>query len=158
MTSLVVVPVGGMSRLTREAISAALSLGDEVTAVTVCYGDPEEEKAVAGFSRQWAEWDPDVPLITLPTMHRSLAPPIVKYLRTLEAEARYQRVVVLIPEVQPARPWQWILHNQRGSVLNRAIRQGTENVVICRLRFRMTHLAPDEQANQSAPASPADHS
>jgi hypothetical protein len=39
-------------------------------------------------------------------------------------------------------------------VLNRAIRQGTDNVVICRLRFRMTHLAPDEQADQAAPASP----
>src|SRR5450755_2794701 len=37
LTSLVVVPVGGMSRLTREAISAALSLGDEVVAVSVCY-------------------------------------------------------------------------------------------------------------------------
>ena len=161
MTALVVVPVGGMSRLTREAISAALSLGDEVTAVTVCYSDPEEEKAVASFRRQWEEWDPDVPLVTLHTMHRSLAPPIVKYLRTLEEEARYQRVVVLIPEVQPARPWQWILHNQRGSVLNRAIRQGTENVVICRLRFRATHLTPDEQASpadQGAPASPADRS
>jgi amino acid transporter len=161
MTALVVVPVGGMSRLTREAISAALSLGDEVTAVTVCYSDPEEEKAVASFRRQWEEWDPDVPLVTLHTMHRSLAPPIVKYLRTLEAEARYQRVVVLIPEVQPARPWQWILHNQRGSVLNRAIRQGTEDVVICRLRFRATHLTPDEQASpadQGAPASPADRS
>jgi amino acid transporter len=158
MTSLVVVPVGGMSRLTREAISAALSLGDEVTAVTVCYADPEEEKAVASFRQQWEEWDPDVPLIALHTMHRSLAPPIVKYLRTLEAEARYQRVVALIPEVQPAKPWQWILHNQRGSVLNRAIRQGTDNVVICRLRFRMTHLAPDEQSNQGAPASPSDQS
>jgi amino acid transporter len=161
MTALVVVPVGGMSRLTREAISAALSLGDEVTAVTVCYSDPEEERAVASFRRQWEEWDPDVPLVTLHTMHRSLAPPIVKYLRTLEAEARYQRVVVLIPEVQPARPWQWILHNQRGSVLNRAIRQGTEDVVICRLRFRATHLTPDEQASpadQGAPASPADRS
>jgi hypothetical protein len=127
----------------------------------VCYSDPEEEKAVASFRRQWEEWDPDVPLVTLHTMHRSLAPPIVKYLRTLEAEARYQRVVVLIPEVQPARPWQWILHNQRGSVLNRAIRQGTEDVVICRLRFRATHLTPDEQASpadQGAPASPADRS
>jgi amino acid transporter len=154
MTSLVVVPVGGMSRLTREAISAALSLGDEVTAVTVCYPDLEEEKVVASFRQQWEAWDPDVPLIALHTMHRSLAPPIVKYLRTLEEEARYQRVVVLIPEVQPAKPWQWILHNQRGSVLNRAIRQGTDNVVICRLRFRMTHLAPDEQADQAAPASP----
>ncbi len=146
LTSLVVVPVGGLSRLTREGISAALSLGDEVTAVTVCYADPDEEQAHAAFRHQWQEWDPDVPLVTLHTAHRSLGPPIVKYLRTLEQEERYQRLVVLIPEVQPSGPWQWVLHNQRGIVLDRAIRQGTENVVICRLRFRLTHLAPDEQA------------
>ena len=41
-----------------------------------------------------------------------------------------------LPEVQPARPWQWILHNQRGFVLDRAIQKGTDNVVICRLHFR----------------------
>ena len=66
MSSLVVVPVGGMSRLTAEGVSAALSLGDEVIAVTVCYADPE------------------------------------------------------------------------GFVLDRAIQEGTTNVVICRLRFRLT--------------------
>ena len=47
LSSLVVVPVGGMSRLTVEAISAALSLGDEVVAVTVCYADPEDAAADA---------------------------------------------------------------------------------------------------------------
>ncbi len=146
LSSLVVVPVGGLSRLTREAISAALSLGDEVIAVTVCYPEPEEERVVASFQEQWEAWHPNVPLVTLRAAHRSLSPPIVEYLRTLEEEERYQRLVVLIPEVQPTRPWQWILHNQRGVVLNRAIRNGTENVVICRLRFRLVQLAPDEQA------------
>jgi amino acid transporter len=150
LTSLVVVPVGGMSRLTREAISAAISLGDEVVAVTVCYADPDEEQVHASFRAQWEQWHPDVALITLHTPHRSLGPPIVKYLRTLEQEERFQRLVVLIPEVQPASPWQWILHNQRGVVLDRAIRQGTENVVICRLRFRLAHLAPDEVAEPGA--------
>ena len=95
MTALVVVPVGGMSRLTREAISAALSLGDEVTAVTVCYSDPEEEKAVASFRRQWEEWDPDVPLISLHTAHRSLAPPIVVLPLLVLLSVR----VVVFPEV-----------------------------------------------------------
>src|SRR6266851_537748 len=144
LSSLVVVPVGGLSRLTREAISVALSLGDEVIAVTVCYPEPEEER-VASFQEQWEAWHPNVPLVTLRAAHRSLSPPIVEYLRPLEEEERYQRLVVLIPEVQPIRPWQWILHNQRGVVLNRAIRNGTENVVICRLRFRLVHLASDEQ-------------
>jgi hypothetical protein len=150
MMSLVVVPVGGMSRLTREAISAALSLGDEVVAVTICYADPDEERAHESFREQWDAWHPNVPLVTLHTAHRSLGPPIVEYLRTLEHDDRYERLVVLIPEVQPAGPWQWVLHNQRGIVLNRAIKQGTDDVVICRLRFQLARLAPDEQPEPSA--------
>ena len=136
MSSLVVVPVGGMSRLTAEGISAALSLGDEVIAVTVCYADPDDEAADAHFREQWQAWHPNVPLVTLYTQHRSLAPPIVNYLRQIEAEDRYHRLVVLIPEMQALHQWQRILHNQRGFVLDRAIQEGTANVVICRLRFR----------------------
>jgi hypothetical protein len=30
-------------------------------------------------------------------------------------------------------------------VLNRAITSGTDNVVVCRLWFRLAHLAPDEE-------------
>ncbi len=52
--------------------------------------------------------------------------------------------MVLIPEVQPARPWQQILHNQRGFVLERAIQRGTVNVVICRFRYRMEALAASQ--------------
>jgi len=145
-SSLVVVPVGGMSRLTQEGISAALSLGDEVVAVTVCYADPADEEHDAGLRRQWEEWDPGVPLLTLHTAHRALGPPIVDYLRDLETQDRYHRIVVLIPEVQPARPWQRILHNQRGFVLDRAIQKGTVNVVICRVHFQRTTWAARDAA------------
>ncbi len=110
-SSLVVVPVGGMSRLTVEAISAALSLGDEVVAVTVSYADPDDAGADARFRDMWAAWHPDVPLITLRAARRSLGQPVVDYLRTIEQVDPQRRLVVLIPEVQPARPWQRILHN-----------------------------------------------
>ncbi|HLQ54969.1 MAG TPA: APC family permease [Streptosporangiaceae bacterium] len=141
LSSLVVVPVGGMSRLTVEAISAALSLGDEVVAVTVCYADPEDTQVEAHFRDRWDAWHPNVPLITLRSEHRSLAPPIVDYLRKIENEDRYHRLVVLIAEVQPARPWQRILYNQRGFVLDRAIQRGTVNVVICRLHFKLSAVS-----------------
>jgi hypothetical protein len=140
-SSLVVVPVGGMSRLTVAAVSAALSLGDEVIAVTVCFGDPEDTEMDAHFRDQWDAWHPNVPLVTLRTAHRSLAPPIVDYLRTTENEDRYHRLVVLIPEVRPGRPWQRILFNQRGFVLDRAIQRGTVNVVICRLHFKLSAIS-----------------
>jgi hypothetical protein len=128
-----------MSRLTQEGISAALSLGDEVIAVTVCYADPDDADKADRLGAQWDDWHPGVPLVTLRTTHRSLAPPIVDYLRKLEMQDRYHRIVVLIPEVQPARPWQRILHNQRGFVLDRAIQKGTANVVICRLHFQLAN-------------------
>jgi hypothetical protein len=95
------------------------------------------------FREQWQAWRPEVPLITLRSVHRSLAKPIVHYLRHLEAEDKYHRLVVLIPEVQPTGPLQWLLHNQRGIILDRAIRRGTANVVLCRLRYRLQTLAAD---------------
>jgi len=137
-TALVVVPVGTMSRLVREAISAALSLGDEVIAVNVCYDDdPDDEGLSARLHEDWDRWHPDVRLVTLHTSHRSLGPPIVGYLTELEQTNRQDQLVVLIPEVQAARPWRRILHNQRGFVLEQAIQRGAPNVVICRLRYRL---------------------
>jgi amino acid transporter len=157
LSSLVVVPVSGMSRLTFEGVSAALSLGDEVIAVTVCFADHDDELADAHFREQWEDWHPNVPLVSLHTVHRSLAPPIVSYLRQLEDEARYHRLVVLIPEMQPLHRWQQILHNQRGFVLDRAIQKDTDNVVICRLRFQATTWSAADSAAAAADSGAAAH-
>jgi hypothetical protein len=147
----------GLSRLTAEGISAALSLGDDVVAVTVVYTDSDgdgdgdgDDAPEAPFREQWQAWRPEVPLITLRSAHRSLAKPIVHYLRQLEGEDSYHRLVVLIPEVQPTGPVQWLLHNQRGIILDHAIRRGTANVVLCRLRYRLETLAADPAAAPDA--------
>jgi amino acid transporter len=152
--SLVVVPVAGLSRLTAEGISAALSLGDDVIAVTVVYtdeaDDPDDVPDVS-FRAQWETWRPEVPLVTLRSEHRSLGKPLIAYLRVLEAEDRYHRLVVLIPEVEPARAWQWLLHNQRGMLLERAVRRGTSDVVMCRLRYRLAALTAAPDGEHAAP-------
>jgi hypothetical protein len=139
--SLVVVPVAAISRLTAAGIEAALSLGDEVVAVTVCFTDPDDEAADTSFRDSWAQWHPNVPLITLHSTHRSIAKPIVKYLCDIEAKDKYHKLVVLIPEVPP-RFWEYLLFNQRGAILDRAIRRATANVVLCRLRYRLDQFAP----------------
>ena len=71
------------------------------------------------------------------------------YLSRLEAAERYHQLVVLIPEVQPPRFWDYLLFNQRGVILERAIRRGTANIVLCRLRYRLEHFTP-------RPGGPAD--
>ena len=151
--SLVVVPVSGMSRLTAEGVSVAMSLGEDVIAVTVVYTDEADDPADVpdvDFRAEWEAWRPEVPLLTLRSGHRSLAKPIVHYLHSVEVEDKYHRLVVLIPEVEPSKPWEWVLHNQRGIILERAIRRGTNNVVLCRLRYRLATLA----ATPSTPAAP----
>jgi amino acid transporter len=135
--ALIVVPVRGLSRLTEEGISAALSLGSEVQAVTVSYTGQADEHEQAKFHERWQEWRPDVPLVDLVSDHRSLGPPIAKYLHDLEQANPHRRIVALIPEVQPKQVWLRVLFNQRGGVVDRAIRQGTDDVVICRLRFQL---------------------
>jgi hypothetical protein len=117
-----------------------------VIAVTVCFADPEDEATDVSFRQQWEEWKPNVPLVTLRSMHRSIAHPIVKYLCQIEEEDKYHRLVALIPEVQPPRFWDYLLYNQRGAILGRAIRRGTANVVLCRLRYRLEQLASSDGA------------
>jgi hypothetical protein len=141
--ALVVVPVGEISRLTREAVGAALSLGDGVVAVTVSATDPDDKEKAEAFRERWAAWQPDVPLEVLYTERRSLTRPLVDYLTVLAAEAPagpggYERIMVLIPEVEPRRPWHRLLHNQRGAVLDRAIRRHT-SAISCRMRFHIDH-------------------
>ncbi|MGP3638401.1 amino acid permease, partial [Streptomyces sp. 24-1644] len=133
--SLVLVPVSSLTRLTNEALTAAVSLGDEVRALTVCHPDPEDRETTEALERDWALWNPGVPLVRLPSARRSLGRPITAYVRELRTTDPGTRVTVLIPEVEPEHLWQRALQNQRGAVVAHAVRRDT-NVVVCRLRFR----------------------
>ncbi|KIF01996.1 amino acid permease [Streptomyces sp. RSD-27] len=135
--SLVVVPVSGLSRLTSQALTAARSLGDDVLAVTVTHPSAEDREAAEALRRDWELWKPGVELIELPSETRSLGRPLSAYVRKLAQTHRDAQVTVLIPETEPARLWQRLLQNQRGSVVAHAVRRDTD-AVICRLRFRVT--------------------
>jgi amino acid transporter len=128
--SLAIVPVGAVNRLTKEAISAALSLGDRVVAVRVTH--PDEPEETTEFIKAWERWAPDVNLALVNDTHRRLVGPIVEYVRGVGEP----QVFVLIPEVEPAHVWQRVLQNQRGAVLAHALRRDTD-AIVCRLRFRL---------------------
>ncbi|MEU2558503.1 APC family permease [Streptomyces longispororuber] len=134
--SLVVVPVSGLSRLTHEALNAAVSLGDEVRAVTVTHPDPEDRAAAAALRSAWERWNPGVDLVELPSPARTVGRPVAAYVRRVYRYHPGTRVTVLIPEVEPAHLWERLLQNQRGAVLAHAVRRDTD-AVICRLRFRL---------------------
>ncbi|MCW2938534.1 MAG: amino acid permease [Actinomycetia bacterium] len=129
--SLVIVPVGDISKVTAHALHAALSLGDDVIAVSV---HPTADQS-AEFRARWDEWNPGVRLDTLESPDRSLVHPIVDYVR--QAEQGNRQIAVLIPEVEPRR-WRYrILQNQRGLILATVLRAITD-VVVCTIPYRLT--------------------
>ena len=69
--SLVVVAVTAVSKMTAAALTTALSLADEVVAVSVQFDD----EGAASLRADWDRWDPGVPLTVLrPALARSPGP------------------------------------------------------------------------------------
>ncbi len=123
---IVVVPVAGVSRLTQYAISEALSISQNVIAVTVVTADPDPSTGhTDSLSHQWDRWNPGVPLRVLHTQYASLAGPIVAFIDKLRQQ-HDQQIVVLIPVVRPDHLRDRLLHNQIDLILTRALRTRTD--------------------------------
>jgi hypothetical protein len=130
--TLVIVPVTSVSRLTRHAISEALSLGQEVIAVSVVIDQGEDSQhAAQALEREWSVWNPGVPLRILHTEYASVVRPIVAFIDEAREDSS-QQIVVLIPVVVPEHVRYRILHNQVDRVLSAALRTRTD-VVIARV-------------------------
>ncbi|MFF2125208.1 APC family permease [Streptomyces olivochromogenes] len=129
--SLVIVPVGEVSRLTQHALSAARALGHEVVAVAV-HADPVKVRALR---ESWDRWNPGVRLDVVDSPQRSLVEPIVEYVQRAEEGGR--QIAVLIPEVEPLHRRYQILQNQRGLLLAAALRARTD-VVVCVVPYRLS--------------------
>jgi amino acid transporter len=145
--TLVIVPVISVSRLTRHSICEALSLGQEVVAVSVVIDQGDDaENAAQALEQEWAQWDPGVPLRILHTEYASVVEPIVAFIDDARADSD-QQIVVLIPVVIPDRFRYRLLHNQIDHVLSAALRTRTDVVVA---RVAMPLQAPPLSAPPSA--------
>jgi amino acid transporter len=145
----VVVPVTNVSRLTAQALSEALSLGDEVLAVTVVLGADGTQDPVP-IEEDWARWDPGVELSVIRTDYSSVVQPLVDFVDEVRARGENQ-VVVLIPMLIPEHAYQWVLHNQIDLALSAALRRRPD-VVVARVPMALPEL--DVQEAQGDGAAP----
>lgn len=129
--SLVVVTITAVSKMTEEALSSALSLGNDVVAVAVAFDD----QRAGSLQHDWDQWDPGVPLVVLRSASRSITKPVLTYLCSAEIQAR-REVLVLIPEVKPEKWYHQFLQNQRGVILANALRRKSD-VKVARIPFRL---------------------
>ncbi|MFJ1701452.1 APC family permease [Streptomyces sp. NPDC088252] len=129
--SLVIVPVGEVSKLAQHALTAASALGHDVVAVAV-HSDPVKAQEL---SDRWERWNPGVRLDIIDSPQRSLVQPIVEYVERAAEEGR--QIAVLIPEVEPLHRRYQILQNQRGILLAATLMAHTD-VVVCMLPYRLS--------------------
>ena len=142
LPSVVVVPVVDVSRPAQHAISEALSLSDDVIAVTVAIDAPGQEGDPArDIQEQWARWNPGPPLKVLRTEYSSIAAPILAFLDELHAQ-RQEQIVVLIPVAVPDRARYRLLQNHYDLVLSNALRD-RPYIIAARVPMSL-HVAGEE--------------
>ena len=128
--SVVIVPTTTVSRLTQQALTAALSLGETVVALAVAGDDGESEQ----IRHDWERWNCMVPLEVVVDPHRSLVRTVLRYVESVEAEDA--TITVLIPVIIPSKRRHEILHNQRGRLLEEVLKART-SVVVATLPFHI---------------------
>jgi amino acid transporter len=120
--AVVVVPVAGVSRLAQRAISEALSISEQVIAVTVVTDDTcQDADRDRDLQEEWARWNPGPPLRVLHTEYASITGPILAFLDQLR-ERRAEQIVVLIPVAIPDRLRYRFLHDHLDLILSAALR------------------------------------
>jgi amino acid transporter len=154
--TLVIVPVSNLSRLTRFAISEALSLSPDVIAVSVVIDQPDEEEAYGeDLKRQWAEWNPGPPLKVLNTQFTSIVEPVCAFIDEARTKGDRQ-IVVLIPSVVPTR-WRYrLLHNQIDLVLSAELRKRAD-VVVARVQMPLEVPLRRNELEDKVPQVPQTH-
>ena len=142
--TIVIVPIINVSLLTSYAMSEALSLGQEVVAITVVADDGDvNEKRGKELAATWDEWNPGIPLKVLHTDYTSVVSPICAFIDK-ERKKGDRQLVVLIPVLVPAKLRYRILHNQLDVTLSRALRKRTD-VVVARVQMPFPPLPPSRR-------------
>ncbi len=127
--NVVLVPVGGISKVVEHSISYAMLLHPEhLIAIYVAF-DKEEMHA---FEEKWAHRFPDVKLLTLYSPYRSLISPLTKVIDKIERKTKQEnrQVSIVIPQFIPKKGWHNILHNQSSLLIRTSLLYRKDVVLI----------------------------
>ncbi len=132
ITSKVIIPISGVSRVVAQSVAYAKSISDDVIAVTVAFDDDQ----AASMREKWNTRVPGIPLVILRSPYRTLIPPLLKYVDNLERTNKNLFVTILIPQFLVKKWWQTILHNQTAIIL-RTVLLHKKNVVVSTIPYRL---------------------
>ena len=138
-THTVVVLVGRIHQGVLGALTYAKSLApDRLFAVSVV----ESDEDVRRINEEWERFGLDIPLQTLYSPYRELAPPVLRYLDEIDEEYSDDIITVVLPEFVLTKWWQQLLHNQSALVLKARL-LFRPNTVVTSVPYHLDHQQQD---------------
>jgi amino acid transporter len=116
-----IVPVSSLNSVSLTALDYARSLSTNVTAVHIVEGEELEE--AERFNNEWKRQmgDSDINLVIIESPYRSLIGPLLSYVDALDRQHADDTITIVLPEFLPAKPWEYLLHNQSALRLKAAL-------------------------------------
>jgi hypothetical protein len=113
----IVVPISAINKASLASLDFAGSLGDDVTALFIS----DEAEAIERLSQQWKSFEFNIPLVILENPFRSILPPLLNYIDSLEKDEPDDILMVVLPEFVARHWWEQVLHNQTALRIKSAL-------------------------------------
>jgi len=130
---LVLIPIGRWDRISQAAVTYALRLSPDVTALhCMDLEGPEAEQHKTHLRGEWTRYVerpatesglPAPRLLIVPSPYRSVLAPLLRVIEDLRQEHPGRPLAVVLPQLVEARWWEVLLHTHRERRLSRALQR-----------------------------------
>jgi hypothetical protein len=159
---LVLIPIGRWDRISQKAVTYAVRLSPEVTALhcTDLEG-PDAEEQETKIRGEWSRYveqparDAGLPvpkLLVEPSPYRSVLAPLLRTIEELKRRHPGRPVAVLLPLLVEARWWERLLHTHRERRLRAALlRHGGSDIAVIGVPWLLEAPAPEQILAEEEP-------
>ncbi|HEX2916710.1 MAG TPA: APC family permease [Chloroflexia bacterium] len=132
----IIVPISRINKATLSTLDFARSLGDNVTALFIS----DEPEAIESITMEWKDYDLNIPLVVLENPFRSILPPLLNYIDTVDSSDPDDILMIVLPEFVAQHWWEHLLHNQTALRIKSALlfRPG---IVVVDVPYHMQRMA-----------------
>jgi hypothetical protein len=88
------------------------------------------EESAKEFRKRWERWVGRIPLDVIESPYRSLLPPLIRYIDTLQKRELERPITVVLATFVPHSWWEWLLHSQTAFRLKAALLFRPNTIVV----------------------------
>ena len=161
---LAVIPVARWDQVSQKAVTYALRLSPDVTALhcTDLEG-PDAEEHETRIRGEWSRWVaqpareaglPVPKLLIVPSPYRSVLGPLLRLIEELRRAQPGRPIAVVLPQLVEARWWEALLHTHRERRLRATLlRNGGSDIAVVGVPWQLEAPAPERVLAEEEPAA-----